>query len=152
VRKFVVFAFVMLGLATGPSARAAELFYLGTWKFASAVVAPWANPHRKPDAAERDALIGKTVTLTATAIVGPKVFACKGPHYKVSDFNAGLLFQGAFEEMRDNDRSVDPLKLAASLGFTGTSFKTLQTGCEIDWHFVDASTVEIGLNDYVYTL
>jgi hypothetical protein len=30
--------------------------------------------------------------------------------------------------------------------------KTLETGCEIDFHFVDAATVEIGLNDYVYTL
>jgi hypothetical protein len=33
-----------------------------------------------------------------------------------------------------------------------TTFKTLETGCESDWHFVDPSTVEIGLNDSVYTL
>jgi hypothetical protein len=115
-------------------------------------LAPWADPHEKPDAAEKDALIGKTVTLTVTAIAGPKVFACKEPHYKLSNFTADLLFQGAFEEMHDSDKSADPLKLAASLGFTGTSFKTLETGCEIDWHFVDSSTVEVALDDYVYTL
>jgi hypothetical protein len=31
----------------------------------------------------------------------------------------------------------------------GRSIKTLETGCEIDFHFVDATTVEIGLNDCV---
>ena len=63
-----------------------------------------------------------------------------------------MLFQCAFEEMQSNDKSVDPNKIAASLGFTGKTIKTLETGCEIDFHFVDAATVEIGLNDYVYTL
>lgn len=152
MRRLVVFAVAILGLVVGPSVRAADSSYLGAWKFVSAVLAPWADPHEKPNVAEKDALIGKTVMLTPAAINGPKVFACKGPHYKVSNFTADLLFQGGFEEMRDNDKSVDPLKLAASLGFTGTSFKTLETGCEIDWHFVDSSTAEVALNDYIYTL
>ncbi len=152
MRYLAVFAVAMFGLATGPSARAADSSYLGTWKFISAIVAPWADPREKPDVVEKDALIGKTVTLMPGAITGPKVFACKGPHYKVSEFTTALLFQGAFEEMRDNDKSVDPQKLAASLGFTGTSFRTLETGCEIDWHFVDKTTVEIAFDDYVYTL
>ncbi len=80
------------------------------------------------------------------------MFACKGPHYKVSDFSADMLFEGQFGEMHDTDRSKDPLQLAHALGFTGTAFRTLETGCEIDWHFVDPGTVEIGLNNYVYTL
>ncbi len=25
-------------------------------------------------------------------------------------------------------------------------------GCEIDWHFIDATTLAIGLDDYVYVL
>jgi hypothetical protein len=41
---------------------------------------------------------------------------------------------------------------SASLGFAGKSIKTLETGCEIDFHFVDDATAEIGLNDHVYTL
>jgi hypothetical protein len=41
---------------------------------------------------------------------------------------------------------------AASLGFAAGSIQTLETGCEIDFHFVDAATAEIGLNDNVYTL
>ena len=54
--------------------------------------------------------------------------------------------------MRSKNKSVDPNKLAASLGFSGNKIRTLETGCEIDFHFVDAATAEIGLNDYVYTL
>ena len=80
------------------------------------------------------------------------MFACKWPHYKVSDFSADMLFQGQCGEMHHADHSKDPLQLARALGFTGTTFKTLETGCEIDWHFVDPRTAEIGLNNFVYTL
>ncbi len=54
--------------------------------------------------------------------------------------------------MHDADTSKDPDKLAAAVGFIGTPIKTLETGCEFAWHFVDQSTVEIALNDYVYVL
>ena len=80
------------------------------------------------------------------------MFACKAPRYKVSDFTADMLFQGAFGEMHDKDKSVDPQQLAAALGFTGASYKTVETGCEIDWHFVNATTAEVGLDNWVYTL
>jgi hypothetical protein len=143
---------LILPIATVSHVRAEDPFYLGTWKFDAAVVAPWADPHAKPDTAEMKALIGKTVVLTPAAITGPKVFACKGPHYKVGNFSADMLFQGALGEMHDANKSKDPLKLAAALGFSGSSFKTLETGCEIDWHFVDPNTAEVDLNDYVYTL
>jgi hypothetical protein len=53
--------------------------------------------------------------------------------------------------MQSSNKTVDPGKIAASLGFSGSHIKTLETGCEIDFHFVDATTVEIGLNDYIYT-
>jgi hypothetical protein len=145
-------AAAVFALAFSMPAAAADTFYLGTWKFDSAIVAPWANPHDKPDLAERDSLLGKTVTIAPGAITGPKVFACKGPHYKLRDYTADLLFQGAFGEMHDSDKAKDPQKLAASVGFTGTAIKTLETGCEFDWHFVDQSTAEIALNNYVYVL
>jgi hypothetical protein len=65
-----------------------------------------------------------------------------------------MLFQGAFGEMHQNDKSIEPAKIAATLGFQGASWKVLETGCgnELDWHFVDATTLAIGLNDYVYVL
>jgi hypothetical protein len=83
-------------------ADAADTFYLSTWKFDSAIVAPWADPHDKPDVAEKHSLLGKTVTIAPNAITGPKVFACKGPHYKLTDYTADLLFQGAVGEMHDS--------------------------------------------------
>lgn len=130
----------------------ADAFYIGTWKLTDAVVAPWADPKQKPDGAERARLIGKTVVFTAKRIAGPDPMACAAPHYKVSDYSADMIFQGAFGEMQSNNKSIDPAKIAASLGFAGRRIKTLETGCEIDFHFTDAATAEIGLNDYVYTL
>jgi len=140
-------------IAGAPTVYAADA-YLGTWKIVSAVVAPWADMARKPDEAEMKSLVGKTVTFKPKEITGPRALACKGPKYKLSDFSGDMLFQGAFGEMREKDKSLDPTKLAASVGFRGSSWKVLETGCEteIDWHFVDPTTVAIGLNDYVYTL
>lgn len=152
--KFAVAAcFVtVIVAACGSAAKAADASYIGTWKLAGAVVAPWADPKRKPDSTEMTRLIGKTIVFQAKQIAGPPPFACKAPHYQESDFTADMLFQGAFEEMQSRNKSVDPDKLAASLGFTGKKVRTLETGCEMDFHFVDAATAEIGLNDYVYTL
>ena len=130
----------------------ADTFYQGIWKLSDAAVAPWADPKRKPDAAEKTRLVGKTIVITAKQITGPNPLACATPHYKVSDYTADMLFQGAFGEMQASNKSVDPGKIAASLGFAGARIKTLETGCEVDFHFVDATTAEIGLNDYVYTL
>jgi len=152
LRSASILLAITLVAAIQSPAGAQQPSYLGAWKFVSAVVAPWAPSPNKVDAAEVKALVGKTVTFGPKAISGPKVFACKGPHYKMADFSADMLFQGQFGEMRDADRSKDPLQLAHSLGFTGTSFKTLESGCEIDWHFVDPRTVEIGLDNFIYTL
>jgi hypothetical protein len=131
---------------------AADPFYVGSWTLTSAAVAAWADPHRKPDDAERARLIGKTVILKPREISGPRPLACAKPQYKVADYGPDMLFQGAFDEMHRADKKADPKALAASLGFTGSHIRTLETGCEIDVHFVDDTTAEIGLNDYVYTL
>jgi hypothetical protein len=146
---------IILALAAAALAPArAQVAYLGTWKITSATVAPWADKAHMPDPAAAKALVGKSVTLKAKEITGPRTLACKGPHYKLSDFTADMLFQGQFGEMRDKDKSADLAKLAASVGFTGASWKVLETGCanELDWHFVDATTMAIGLDDYVYVL
>lgn len=146
-----------LGLACGlvlmtTIAAQADTFYLGTWKLTDAVVAPWVDARHKPDSAEKTRLLDKTVVFTAKQITGPRPFACAAPHYKVSNYTADMIFQGAFSEMQSSNKSVDPGKIAATLGFAGAHIKTLETGCEIDFHYIDATTAQIGLNDYVYTL
>jgi hypothetical protein len=134
--------------------QAADAFYLGSWKIASAVVAPWADPGRSPDPVEMKTLVGKVIVVKQNEISGPAAMACKGPNYRVKDTPASVLFQGAFEEMQRRDKSADPAKIAAKLGFRGSSWKTLETGCvnELELHFVDPGTAEFGLNDFVYTL
>jgi hypothetical protein len=137
------------------SAEAADPFYLGTWKIVSATVAPWQDgrPY-DTDLAEMKSLVEKTVVIQTAAIVGPRPVACKGPKYKIKDYPADMLFQGAFGEMHLRDKSADPAKIAAKLGFRGSSWKTLETGCgnELDYHFLDPATAAFGLNNYVYTL
>jgi hypothetical protein len=144
-------ALVLILSAFAPAAHAEDAFYLGAWKIDSAAIAPWADAHGANDA-QKNEIVGQTVTLAPAAITGPEVLACKNPHYKISEFTLDMLFQGEFDEMHDRNKSADPHKLAASLGFTGTTIKTLETGCEVDWHFVDPRKAEIGLNDYVFTL
>lgn len=135
-------------------ALASDAFYLGSSKIDSAVVAPWADASRKPDTAEMNSLVGKVVVIKAHEIAGPRPLACKDPRYAVKDYTAEMLFQGSFGEMHERDHSADPAKIAANLGFHGSSWKTLETGCasELDFHFAGPDTAEFGLNDYVYTL
>jgi hypothetical protein len=138
--------------ATNIAAQTVDLFYIGTWKLSGAVAAPWADPNQKPDSAERARLLGKTVIVSAKKITGPPPIACAMPHYKISDYPPDMVFHGAFAEMQSKDSTVDPSNIAGSLGFSGARIKTLETGCEIDLHFVDTTTAEIALNDTVYTL
>jgi hypothetical protein len=151
-RRLSAFALLttIAALAAAASSRAADQFYLGDWKIDSAVVAPWARPKISPS--EKNRLMGRMVTLKAKEIAGPQPLACKGATYKLTDYSADMLFQGAFADMHDNNKTADPQKLAESLGFSGKAFQTLETGCEIDWHFVDPTTAKIDLNDFVYTL
>lgn len=152
------FAFWLVVIAAAAMTRAtfaADPFYFGTWKISSAVVAPWwDDPKTKPDDAEMKTLIGKTIVIQPARTSGPRLFNCDAPRYRVRNFPADWLFQGSFGEMRDKNHSVDPEKVAASLGFKGRSWKTLETGCanEIDYHFLDDMNAAIGLNNYVFFL
>jgi hypothetical protein len=136
------------------SLLADDPFYVGVWKIESAMVAPWWTERGKPDSAESRTLVGKTVSITAKSIAGPRQVACRNPHYVVKDYPADMLFQGAFGEMHERDHAIDPATPAAAAGFHGTSWKTLETGCgnEVDFHFIDPSTAAFGLNNYIYRL
>jgi hypothetical protein len=154
VSKLVAITVAALATALAPRAFSEDAFYLGVWKIDSAVVAPWWNEPAKPDPAEKISLVGKTFVIKPKEITGPRQVACKGPRYKVVDYSALMLFQGAFEEAQARDKTVDPAKMAATLGFRGSSWKTLETGCgnEVDFHFLNATTAAFGLNNYIYML
>lgn len=145
--RFVLLLVCVIGYAADP-------FYIGTWKIESAAVAPWWSEKQTPDPAEMKALVGTTFSIAHKTIAGPRQLACRDPHYQVKDYPADMLFQGQFGEMHLRDKSVDPAKIAAQAGFSGSSWKTLETGCgnEIDFHFLDPSTAAFGLNNYLYKL
>src|ERR1041384_3634518 len=115
VRHWVAAASAIGALLVSATAHAGDPFYLGTWKLIGAGVAPWADPARRPDAKEAARLRGKTLTFKAREIAGPLPFPCKRPKYRVIEYSADMLFQGALGEMQAKDGSVDPTKLAASL-------------------------------------
>ena len=148
--------YALLMIPAGISvATAAEPFYVGTWKIVSAAPAPWASAERKADLAEAKTLTGKIVKIEATRILGPRQVACPKPNYQLKSYGVDMLFQGSFAEMKERDKSIDMAKAAASAGFrNGTEWKTLETGCEteVDFHFIDPTTVAFGLNNVVYTL
>ena len=154
IMKIFLIMTVLAG-ALVSSGVAADPFYWGTWKITSATVAPWRDgrPYDS-DLAEMKSLVNKTVIIQPAAMVGPRPVACKGPHYQVKDYTADMLFQGEFGELHGRDSSADPAKIAAKLGFRGTSWRTLETGCanELDFHFLDPATAAFGLNNYVYTM
>lgn len=150
--KFAGIVCLLVSVGVAGNVAAADPFYIGTWTVTGATVAPWADSRREPDNGERARLMGKAVVLKARVISGPRPFACAHPRYEVTDFRPDMIFEGAFDEMQRADKTADPKALAASLGFSRASIRTLETGCEIDIHFVDDTTAEIGLNNYVYTL
>ena len=118
------FALAVLAFgAFASQAFAADPFYLGKWKIVSAVVAPWWDAAQKPDPSEISSLVGKTMTIRPAEILGPRQIACKGPKYRVKEYPADMLFQGAFGEMHSRDKSLDPAKIAATLGFRALAGK-----------------------------
>jgi len=131
---------------------AATPFYLGDWRVAGATRAPWADPAHPLDDAEPARLRGHVIAIRPRGINGPPPFPCPAAHYRLTDYAADMLFQGAFGEMHAKTASVDPVKVAAGLGFHNSQTRTLETGCEFDFHFVDATHAQVGLNDYVYHL
>ena len=155
IRRRSILTFVLAAAALAMGALAARTAdpWLGSWKITEAKVAPWAGKSRARSEVDLKELLNKTVTFRPREIAGPPMLACKGPIYKLNDFPADMLFQGAFGEMRLKDERINPAKVAGTLGFEGDTWQVLDTGCNgIDWHFIDANTLAIGINDYVYVL
>jgi hypothetical protein len=160
MRSFYLHSLVIVCLLLPNSALGADPFYFGSWKVASATVAPWwpyvePNARRdKPDPSETKLLIGKLIVIGAKGITGPRQAACGHPKYALKNYPADFLFQGMFGEMHEHDKSVDPRKVAESVGFRGSQWKTLETGCgnELDFHFLDENNTAFGLNNYIYLL
>ena len=143
-------ALAAIGLAagaqtSGAQAKAGDPAYLGTWVIAEAHPAPWFEPKDPGTAPFDDHIVGKLVTFTATRIIAPAPLSCRRPAYKLTEVPPDYLFQGGLTR---------PAAQAATLGFGGAKIRTLETNCNagLEYHFTDAGTALIGLNNNIYTL
>lgn len=137
------------------AAKAEDAFYLGQWKITHAVPGPWIKSDAELFPDEVKSLVGQSLTLKADAIEGPGSFPCKGPKYEVIEGGPDMLFQGAFGEMQSKDSSVNPQVLAEKVGFTGTQYRTVLTGCEFAMDFsigADKDTMMFALDNSVYVM
>jgi len=145
----------ILCVASLSGAMAEDAFYLGQWKITGAAPGPWIKSDAELFPDEMKSLVGQTITLKSDAIEGPGGFPCKGPKYEVMEGGPDMLFQGAFGEMQSKDTSVNPQVLAEQVGFTGTQYRSVLTGCEfaVDFSFgADNDTAMFALDNAVYRL
>ena len=119
--------------------------FYGRWLIAEAHPAPWYNPTDPGTQPFDDHLVGKSIVYMPSRIVGPRVLACKGPHYRMLEVGPDYLFQGGL---------TAPAAQAAALGFRGNRIASLETGCAgaIDFHFINETTALFALDNMVYTL
>ena len=145
-RNFAAMLAAMACLAAQPATAAApQRPFYGHWLIAEAHPAPWHNPADPGTAPFDDHILGKLIVYMPARIVGPRVLACKGPHYRMLEVGPDYLFQGGL---------TAPALQAAALGFRGSRIATLETGCAgaIDFHFINATTALFALDNMVYTL
>ena len=105
--------------------------------------APWAEGRLGEESPESRALKGKAISFAAKAITGPQPMACKKPNYERVAVEPEGLFQGGLKA---------PAKDAAALGFAPGKVPSLLTGCEVDYHFLDADHALFALDNRIYRL
>jgi len=145
----------VLCAASLSGASAEDAFYLGQWKIEQAVPGPWIKSDAELFPDEVKSLVGQTLTIKPDAIEGPGSFPCKAPKYELIEGGPDMLFQGAFGEMHAQDAAQDPQKLAEKVGFSGTQYRTVLTGCEFAVDFSiggDKDTMMFALDNSVYVM
>jgi hypothetical protein len=130
------------GLPGAGPAHATHQDFLGKWTVTTSQPAPWAQLNDKPVESDIKALLGKAVTFSSDRIDAPRPLTCRKPHYEVKPYQPDMLFQGGLTE---------PAKQAAALGYS-EKIATLETGCEIEFHFVNPDTAMFALNNRLYKI
>ena len=141
----VFFSFILMAAACvnaqaqtfAPSPLGATFVVTGSQK------APWAQDAFGDENSESRALRGKKIVFGQKAISGPQPMACKKPNYERVAVEPDGLFQGGLKA---------PARDAAALGFAPGKVPSLLTGCEVDYHFLDADHALFALDNRIYKL
>jgi hypothetical protein len=160
VRLFVLAAFVALAACSprdsdpGASVARPGNPFFGTWKTATAQVAPWwmepgAPPQMNPE------FQNTPIVFAASKSSGPSIVACKAPIYAVDIVRPRTLFEGHLRDVAAD---------AAALGFTSQEITSqeitrMNLSCtddnkdvSLDFPMVDDDTILLGLDNMIYTL
>ncbi len=105
--------------------------------------APWATDSFGDENARSRALQGKTITFAAKAINAPQPMACRKPRYERVAVEPDGLFQGGLKA---------PARDAAALGYPSPTIPSLLTGCEVDYHLLDADHALFALDNRLYRI
>lgn len=115
----------------------------GTFVIKDSQKAPWATDSFGDENDRSRALQGKTITFAAKAINAPQPMACRKPRYERVAVEPDGLFQGALKA---------PARDAAALGYRPARIPSLLTGCEVDYHFLDADHALFALDNRLYRI
>lgn len=123
--------------------------FFGTWKTATAQVAPWWMEAGPPPQMNPE-FQNTAIVFAAGKSSGPSIVACDAPTYAVDITRPRALFEGHLQ---------DPAKEAAALGFTSQDITRLNLSCtddnrdvSLDFPMVDDDTILLGLDNLIYTL
>jgi len=118
----------------------------GEWRITKAVPAPWATR----DEVDRRAMrkrVGQAVLFESTRIHARAPLGCGRANYESVRLPSRGLFQGGHPEPADVN--------AARLGLSDNAVPTVRVSCDsgvFDYHFVDADTVLLGMDNVIWTL
>ena len=123
--------------------------FFGTWKTATAQVAPWWTAPGAPPQMDPE-FQNTPIVFAAGKSSGPAIVACKAPIYAVDFTRPRALFEGHLQ---------DPARDAAALGFTSEDITKMNLSCtddnrdvSLDFPMVDDDTILLGLDNMIYTL
>jgi hypothetical protein len=123
--------------------------FFGTWKTATAQVAPWwtepgAPPQMNPE------FQNTPIVFAAGKSSGPAIVTCKAPVYAIDIVRPRTLFEGHLRDLAAD---------TAALGFTSPEISRMNLSCtddnkdvSLDFPMVDDNTILLGLDNMIYTL
>ena len=154
-RIFVLAAFVALAACSpGDSDPGASVArpgnpFFGTWKTATAQVAPWWMEAGPPPQMNPE-FQNTPIVFAAGKSSGPSIVACKAPIYAVDIVRPRTLFKGQLRDVAAD---------TAALGFAGQEITRMNLSCtgdnkdvSLDFPMVDDDTILLGLDNMIYTL
>lgn len=145
-----------LSLTAAP-ALADEAAFYGKWKISGAVTAPWEDPDRPMVTDDEQRYGGLIVDIEKGKLTGPDLLGCGKTELSVETLPYAGLFEGGLgADPKDPGGKYDEAKakkLAEGLGYTKEPVETLFQGCsEISLHMMNAKTLQLGLNNRIFTL